>query len=44
LIHGSILNRFLREVRDATVQVVPVETKEVAAPDEESKAGNDTIP
>jgi len=27
LLHGSILNRFLREVRDATVQVVPVETK-----------------
>ena len=25
LLHGSILNRFLREVRDATVQVVPVE-------------------
>jgi two-component system sensor histidine kinase KdpD len=34
LIHGSILNRFLREVRDATVQVVPVETKELASPDE----------
>jgi two-component system sensor histidine kinase KdpD len=27
LVHGSILNRFLREVRDATVQVVPLETK-----------------
>ena len=27
LLHGSILNRFLNEVRDATVQVVPVETK-----------------
>jgi two-component system sensor histidine kinase KdpD len=27
LLHGSILNRFLREVRDATVQVVPVEQK-----------------
>jgi two-component system sensor histidine kinase KdpD len=24
LLHGSILNRFLSEVRDATVQVVPV--------------------
>jgi len=24
LLHGSIINRFLREVRDATVQVVPV--------------------
>ncbi|MGZ8844279.1 MAG: sensor histidine kinase KdpD, partial [Pyrinomonadaceae bacterium] len=34
LLHGSILNRFLREVRDATVQVVPIETKELAAPDE----------
>jgi two-component system sensor histidine kinase KdpD len=34
LIHGSILNRFLREVRDATVQVVPVETKELASSDE----------
>jgi two-component system sensor histidine kinase KdpD len=30
LLHGSIINRFLREVRDATVQVVPVEeSKEV---------------
>ena len=26
LLHGSILNRFLHEVRDATVQVVPLET------------------
>jgi two-component system sensor histidine kinase KdpD len=34
LLHGSILNRFLREVRDATVQVVPIETKELASPDE----------
>jgi two-component system sensor histidine kinase KdpD len=34
LLHGSILNRFLREVRDATVQVVPVETKELVSPDE----------
>ncbi|HJZ79601.1 MAG TPA: universal stress protein, partial [Pyrinomonadaceae bacterium] len=34
LIHGSILNRFLREVRDATVQVVPIETRELAQPDE----------
>jgi len=38
LLHGSILNRFLREVRDATVQVVPVETKELAPPDEVKKA------
>jgi len=28
LLHGSIINRFLREVRDATVQVVPLENKE----------------
>ena len=28
LLHGSIINRFLEEVRDATVQVVPVETVE----------------
>jgi two-component system sensor histidine kinase KdpD len=27
LLHGSIINRFLDEVRDATVQVVPVEKK-----------------
>jgi two-component system sensor histidine kinase KdpD len=25
VLHGSILNRFLHEVRDATVQVVPME-------------------
>jgi hypothetical protein len=25
LLHGSIINRFLAEVRDATVQVVPVD-------------------
>jgi len=28
LIHGSIINRFLHEVRDATVQVVPVDRAE----------------
>jgi two-component system, OmpR family, sensor histidine kinase KdpD len=28
LLHGSIINRFLNEVRDATVQVVPVEAKD----------------
>jgi two-component system sensor histidine kinase KdpD len=27
LLHGSIINRFLHEVRDATVQVVPLETR-----------------
>jgi two-component system sensor histidine kinase KdpD len=38
LLHGSILNRFLREVRDATVQVVPIETKELPPPDEAKKS------
>ena len=28
LLHGSIINRFLHEVRDATVQVVPIDTEE----------------
>jgi two-component system sensor histidine kinase KdpD len=28
LLHGSIINRFLNEVRDATVQVVPLESVE----------------
>ena len=27
LLHGSIINRFLHEVRDATVQVVPLEAR-----------------
>jgi len=27
LLHGSIINRFLHEVRDATVQVVPMDQK-----------------
>src|SRR5499433_3872946 len=30
LLHGSIINRFLREVRDATVQVVPLDREEGA--------------
>src|SRR5215813_1954557 len=30
LLHGSIINRFLREVRDATVQVVPLDREERA--------------
>jgi two-component system sensor histidine kinase KdpD len=38
LLHGSILNRFLREVRDATVQVVPIETKELTPPDEAKRS------
>jgi two-component system sensor histidine kinase KdpD len=24
LLHGSVINRFLAEIRDATVQVVPI--------------------
>ena len=28
LLHGSVINRFLREVRDATVQVVPLDKKD----------------
>jgi len=28
LLHGSIINRFLSEVRDATVQVVPLDTRD----------------
>lgn len=28
LLHGSVINRFLAEVRDATVQVVPIETRQ----------------
>jgi two-component system sensor histidine kinase KdpD len=31
LIHGSIINRFLREVRDATVQVVPLQMQDQAS-------------
>jgi two-component system, OmpR family, sensor histidine kinase KdpD len=34
LLHGSILNRFLRDVRDATVQVVPLERKKQIRNDE----------
>ena len=32
LVHGSIINRFLREVRDATVQVVPMDGNAVMPP------------
>jgi len=32
LLHGSIINRFLAEVRDAAVQVVPVETYDRTPP------------
>jgi two-component system sensor histidine kinase KdpD len=34
VVHGSIINRFLHEVRDATVQVVPLERKELIGEDE----------
>ena len=34
LLHGSIINRFLREVRDATVQVVPVDRNTPAEEEE----------
>jgi len=38
VLHGSILNRFLHEVRDATVQVVPMESAGVQmAQDEEEE-------
>ena len=33
LLHGSIINRFLDEVRDATVQVVPLEAAEANQPE-----------
>ena len=35
LVHGSIINRFLHEVRDATVQVVPLERKEITGEEEQ---------
>jgi two-component system sensor histidine kinase KdpD len=34
LLHGSIINRFLHEVRDATVQVVPLEDRRRVMSDE----------
>ncbi|MGH9881528.1 MAG: universal stress protein [Pyrinomonadaceae bacterium] len=39
LLHGSIINRFLHEVRDATVQVVPLANKDESArmKDEEAR-------
>src|SRR5207245_9984454 len=33
VMHGSIVDRFLRDVRDATVQIVPVRTGEGAEGD-----------
>jgi two-component system sensor histidine kinase KdpD len=38
LVHGSIVDRFLREVRNATVQIVPVE-REPSATSEDSVDG-----
>jgi two-component system sensor histidine kinase KdpD len=35
LLHGSIINRFLDEVRDATVQVVPLERPTNGGPGDE---------
>jgi two-component system sensor histidine kinase KdpD len=35
LLHGSIINRFLDEVRDATVQVVPLERPKNGGPGDE---------
>jgi two-component system sensor histidine kinase KdpD len=35
LLHGSIINRFLDEVRDATVQVVPLQTRQEAGSQKE---------
>jgi two-component system, OmpR family, sensor histidine kinase KdpD len=43
LIHGSILNRFLYEVRDATVQVVPLENTTLQVMSDESSTMNDLI-
>jgi two-component system sensor histidine kinase KdpD len=41
LLHGSIINRFLAEVRDATVQVVALETadKQESGPEQQSLSG-----
>jgi two-component system sensor histidine kinase KdpD len=37
LVHGSIVDRFLRDVRDATVQIVPVRSDR--ASDDDAPAG-----
>src|SRR5206468_13081473 len=37
LMHGSIVDRFLRDVRDATVQIVPVRNDQV--PDDDGPGG-----
>lgn len=42
LLHGSVINRFLGEVRDATVQVVPLDREESKAPDH-SGDGNELV-
>jgi two-component system sensor histidine kinase KdpD len=39
LLHGSIINRFLDEVRDATVQVVPLGTRDNGSSAQEDTNG-----
>jgi two-component system, OmpR family, sensor histidine kinase KdpD len=41
LLHGSIINRFLDEVRDATVQVVPLEVHDGVRKEPASSNGHD---
>ena len=36
-LHGSIVDRFLRDVRDATVQIVPV--RQAETPDDDAPGG-----
>jgi two-component system, OmpR family, sensor histidine kinase KdpD len=40
LLHGSIVNRFLNEMRDATVQVVPLQREKKPAPMGAGRPGN----
>lgn len=42
LLHGSIINRFLSEVRDATVQVVPLDTQDNAAASQQDRVTGDS--
>ncbi len=39
--HGSIVDRFLRDVRNATVQIVPVASRVARSSDEASDPGED---
>jgi two-component system sensor histidine kinase KdpD len=41
LLHGSIINRFLAEVRDATVQVVPLQLQDKISPQNEESLNGD---